>query len=317
MGKKLYELFILIRNFVCDWIATFFFPIGLPAHDKAEILLVKLFAIGDFVLWLDAAAELRRLYPPENHRLVLLGNAIWTELAQQLPYFDEVIPVERKRLYYDLSYRLKMWRFIRKRGWAAAISSDYSRDFLYGDAVVRMSAARERIGSQGDLSNQFAWQKRISNRWYTRLIPSSDQPLMELERNAEFIRGLGSRDFQARLPSLDIPEVLPRGFNSQDYFVVAPGAGILFRQWPLEFFTEIVIRVKSEYGLTPVICGAPGEEMFGVLLRQQLNSTVEDWSGKTTIIELVAIIRGARFVLGNESGAMHIAAIVDTPAFCI
>ena len=317
MGKNLYELVILIRNFVCDGIATLLLPIRPPAHDKAEILLVKLFAIGDFVLWLDVAAELRRLYPPENYRLVLFGNAIWSDLAQHLPYFDEVISVEKNRLYYDIRYRLKMWRFLRERVWTAAIQSDYSRDFLYGDAAVRVSAAIERIGFQGDLLNQVAWQKRISNLWYTRLIPSSDQHLMELERNAEFIRGLCGQDFQARLPRLDIPDVLPMDFVVQDYFVVVPGAGAPFRQWPLDFFAEMVTRIKLEHGLKPVICGAPGEEILGAQLRQQLTGEVEDWCGTTSTRELVAIIRGARFVLGNESGAIHIAAAVGTPSFCI
>lgn len=317
MGKKLYELLILLRNFVCDSIATILFPIGPPSQDKIEILLVKVFAIGDFVLWLDVAADLRRLYPPESYRLVLLGNTIWSDLAQHLPYFDEVITVEKKRLNYDLLYRLKVWRFLRERCWTIAIQSDYSREFLYGDSVVRMSGAIERIGSKGDLLNQFAWQKRISNLWYTRLIPSSDLPLMELERNAEFIRGLGVRDFQSSLPRLDIPDALPMDFVAQDYFVIVPGAGASIRQWPLEFFAEIVNRIKSEYVLTPVLCGAPDEEIFAAKLIHHLSCSVEDWSGKTSMMELVAIIRGARFVLGNESGAIHIAAAVGTPAFCI
>jgi len=140
---------------------------------------------------------------------------------------------------------------------------------------------------------------------------------MELERNAEFIRGFSGQDFQARLPQLDIPDVLPKDFVVQDYFVVVPGAGAPFRQWPPEFFAGIVTRIRSEHRLTPVLCGAPGEEMLGAVLRQQLSGTVEDWSGKTSIRELVAIIRGARFVLCNESGAMHVAAAVGTPSFCI
>jgi ADP-heptose:LPS heptosyltransferase len=317
MFSKIYNLLVLIRSILLDGMVTLLPHAKCNQDGKIYVLIIKLFAIGDFVLWLDVAAELRKLYPPESYRLVLLGNAIWTDLAQQLPYFDEVIPVDRKRLYYDVRYRLKMWISLRKRAWAAAVSSDYSRDLLYGDAVVRMSAAKERIGFQGDLSNQFAWQKCISNRWYTRLIPASDQPLMELERNAEFIRGLGVLDFKAKSPQLDIPDVLPENFVVKDYFVVVPGAGVSIRQWPLEFFAEIATRIKNEFGLTPVICGAPGEEMLGVQLRQQLNGSVEDWTGKTSMTELVSIIRGARLVLGNESGAMHIAAAVETPAFCI
>jgi ADP-heptose:LPS heptosyltransferase len=317
MRSNLHNMLISIRNYLFDGIVTLFPRVNCHQVGKASVLIIKLDAIGDFVLWLDAAAELRKIYPPDQFVLVLLGNALWTELAEQVPYFDEVIPIERKRFCYEYRYRFKIWKLLRSKSWTTVINPSYSRDFFYGDSVVRMSAAVERIGFQGDLIVQFAWQKRISNLWYNRLIPSSNEYLMELERNAEFIRGLDGRDFHARLPRLDIKNVLPKDFVVQDYFVMVPGAGASFRQWPLEFFSEIATRTSFEYGLSFVICGAPGEEILGEQLRQKLSCTVYDWAGKTSMRELVAIIRDARFVLGNESGVVHIAAAVGTPVFCI
>ena len=43
-----------------------------PVADR--ILAVRLDAIGDFVLWLEAARALRTLYPPGRYHLTLLGN---------------------------------------------------------------------------------------------------------------------------------------------------------------------------------------------------------------------------------------------------
>lgn len=321
MSNKLYELVIFVRNFVCDVVMSLVPRTWCRSVDRPAILLVRLDAIGDLILWLDAAAEFRRLYPAECYRLVLFGNTIWTELAVQLPYFDEVIPVDRKRFYYDLCYRLKMWRLLRGRSWATVIHPTYSRDFLYGDAAVRMSGATERIGSKGDLSNQPAWQKWISDRWYTQLLPASDRPLMELERNAEFIRALGMEDFRAGLPELAISAKLPPKFDARDYIVVVPGGSLALKQWPVERFAELSERIHRMLGVMIIICGSQSETLLGSRLRilaaGEESAWIEDWTGKTSLTELATIIKGAKLLVGNDSSAVHIAAAVGTPAFCV
>lgn len=321
MNNKLFELIIFIRNYLLDEMTTFFPRAKHHQGDKASILIIRLDAIGDFILWLDAAAEFRRLYPPERYRLVLFGNALWTELAAQLPYFDEVIPVERKRLYYNFRYRLKMWLLLRSRDWAAVIHPTFSRDFLYGDATVRVCGAGEKIGFQGDLSNQLAWLKWISDRWYTLLLPASDRPLMELERNAEFMRVLGIKDFRAGMPELAISAKLPPKFDARDYIVVVPGGSLALKQWPVERFAELSERIHRMLGVMVIICGSQSEALLGSHLRMLASGEetcwIEDWTGKTSLVELATIIKGAKLIIGNDSSAVHIAAAVGTPAFCI
>ena len=50
--------------------------------EKPVVLLIRVDAIGDFVLWLDTAKEYRKLYPSEEYRIVLVGNKLWGELAE-------------------------------------------------------------------------------------------------------------------------------------------------------------------------------------------------------------------------------------------
>src|SRR5258708_4862161 len=60
-----------------------------------DILLVRLDALGDFVLWLPMARTLRQFY--FGRKLILLANSQWADLARGLPYWDEVWPVDVKR----------------------------------------------------------------------------------------------------------------------------------------------------------------------------------------------------------------------------
>ena len=61
-------------------------------HPKKHIVLIRLDAIGDFIIWLDSAKEFRVIYPSE--RIVLIANSSWASLAKTMPYWDEVLPLD-------------------------------------------------------------------------------------------------------------------------------------------------------------------------------------------------------------------------------
>ena len=83
-----------------------------PQKNKFKlVLLVRQDAIGDFILWLDTAKEYRQLYPPQKYKIILVGNASWCDLAQELPYWDEIITIDLKRFKTISRYR---WNFLRK-----------------------------------------------------------------------------------------------------------------------------------------------------------------------------------------------------------
>ena len=296
---------------------TLLFPRRTNEGIKERILLVKLDAIGDFILWLDAAKALRELFPAIKYEVMLLGNRTWSSLAEALPYFDTVWSIDRQKFFKNPVYRFKMLKKIRKAGFDIVVQPTFSREFLYGDAVVRVSGAEKRVGSQGDSSNIKPWQKQISDRRYTQLIPTTKKPLMELERNAEFMRGLGLSEFKADIPELAILNHTPLGINTKDYYVLFPGAGAEFRQWPLSRFSDLARRIYRITGWIGIICGGPGMETLGKILEQNTDIPLQNWAGRTSLQELIAIIARAHILVGNETSAVHIAAAVSTPSVCI
>lgn len=279
--------------------------------------IVKLDAIGDSLLWLDSAQMYRAIYPKNDFTLVLICNSSWFEVAEKLSCFDEVLSVDRRQLFRNLLYRWEILRKVRRAGYSQVVNVTYSRDFLYGDSIVRATGASVRIGSQGDLSNRTLWQKRIGDSWYTRLLPAIETPLMELARNAEFIRELGVLDFRAGLPLLQFTSTAPSCFSAQNYYVLVPGAGSAMRRWPLERFAQVAREIHTATGWTAVICGGKDEVRLGASLLAQLDVPAENWVGKTSLLELIAVIDGSNLVVCNETSAVHIAAVVDTPAICI
>lgn len=284
---------------------------------RVKILVVRLDSIGDFVLWLDAASALRERYPATKYEITLLGNDVWTDLAARLPQFDRVVTVNRAAFVRNPVYRFTLLAKLRNEGYATVIDPRYSRELLFSAAIAKVSGAPERIGFEGDHANISPAHRVMSDRWYTRLIPAARRPMMELDRNAEFTRGLGVAGFTASLPRLDIAARAPEGLAATGYFVVCPGAGWSGRMWPIEQFALLADRIHAETLWTAVICGNPADTARARKLEGLLKAPVRNLAGQTSVVELVQTVAGARLLVANDTGAVHIAASVRTPALCI
>lgn len=293
-----------------------------PAGTGRTLVIIRADAIGDFVLWLSTAERLiARFGQP---RTVLVSNHLVADLARATGLFDEVVGVDINAFKHDRRYRFAMLRRIRRLDAAVAVQPTFSRSFWGGDALLRATAAPERIGQAGDLNNMGAREKRISDRWYTHLVPAVPGPRHELERDADFLRGLGETVDGPASPSLgplspgpvgQLPAALQ---GSPDYVVIVPGAGSGRRMWPVDRFADLARRIADARGLRLVICGSPGERALGeeLVRRSGLDGALM-LAGQTSLTEMIETMRHARLVVANDSGGAHIAAAVGTPSICL
>jgi ADP-heptose:LPS heptosyltransferase len=279
-------------------------------------LLVRLDNIGDFVLWLDAAKYLRCNYP--GRHIVLIANAAWADLATCFPYWDEVWPLQLKAFVNKPIYRWSILRRVFNSGFEIAMQPTFSRVLLHGDSLIRASKAVYRIGSESDLTNISTEDATRSNRWYTQLIQDGDLTLMELERNAEFLKGLGiakPKPHVASIPRINV-DITPFRIP-EDYFVICPGASNFKRIWPIERFAEIARYVYDKTGWTMVICGSKNEAHLAAEVIRLANIDACNLTGIASLPEFVEVVRGSRILIGNETASTHIAASVQVESVCI
>ena len=163
-------LFILFDS-IALWVAK-----NLKNNQLKVVLLIRQDAIGDFILWLDTAKEYRKHFPPENHKIVLIGNALWCDLAKELPFWDEVLPVNVKTFKTLSRYRWNIIRKVKSFGAEIAVQPTYSREFYHGDSLIRASNAAKKVSSAGNMSNRDRLKTILADRWHTELIPSSPEP---------------------------------------------------------------------------------------------------------------------------------------------
>lgn len=281
------------------------------------ILLIRLDLIGDFVLWLDSAKELKNIYP--SSRLILYANAVWSDIAQQLPYWDEVIAIDVPRLRTDLLYRLSVFLKIRRRSFDIALQPTFSREYI-GDAAIRASAAKQRIAHLGDLNNITELDKRLTDAWYTKLVVIDGQTsFMELQTNAQFISNLGKSTYSSHVPHLPVLCELPTHLIIRErYIVIIPGASWIPRAWPVEYFAALIQQLGTSDATHFILCGTAGEkDLCEHLMGLCPSQNIRNFAGTTNLLEMTEILRGAALVVANESAAIHIAAATGTPSVCI
>lgn len=306
MGKK-------VSGLLVDFLAAFN---SKSKKQKDGIMIIRLDVIGDFIMWLDQAKEYRSLY--SNKNIVLVADKSWSAFAPQFPYWDEVWPFDCRKFIHDPCYRYDYVKKVIDKNFEVVIQVTHVR-FLHGDYLVRASKANKRIGSIGDLNHKKKFQKKYSDKWYTDLLPATDKPLMMLLREAEFIRALGLEDYKAKVADIsnylhpfDSPITLPDA-----YCAFFPGAGGVYKRWPVDRFRKLAELVHELTNLAIVICGGPGEESLTKEVTNENSGVYIDLVGKTTLNDLAWVIKDASFLVANDTGAIHMAAAVNTPSVCI
>ena len=300
------------------WGFDSFFSLFSKFEKSNSVIIVRVDNIGDFILWLPSAEKLCSYYSSES-KPILVCNQSCADLAVALNYFSKVIEIDLKKFSRNLWYRWHTLRDISDLRPSTIIQPSYSRVFSTGDSIVRVSCANERIGSAGDLSNISTVRRAISNRWYTRLVPASSLNLTELERNIEFNQELGIFDSHPSITKVPkLPKLSSSKVIDQNSFVIFPGASASFKIWPIEGFAKVAVKIIEKYHWKPVILGGFHEISLG----QQLEKRLIEYSpinlvDKTTLTELIEIIRLARILISNDTSAIHIAAGVDTQSVCI
>lgn len=309
---------LILKKFIKKLLPSFDFLVLLSrSNEKKEgIVLVRLDAIGDFIIWLDTAKEYRRIYP--NQKITLIANAAWADMARGLPYWDEVWSVKLYDLTWKPFYRWALLSKVSNSYFETAIQPTFSRVFMHGDSVIRATHAKHRIGSLSDSCNISACDKANSDRWYTQLLPAKSQAMMELDRNAEFISHLTGKDFKASLPQWPVMASLAARLQPKGaYAILFPGSSWNGRQWPVQSFVELGAQLHRLHGWQMVLCGAPSERALCHEIAEAAPTASLNLAGQTTLAELAELIRGAQLLIANETSAVHIAAAVGTPAVCI
>ena len=316
----------------------------IPARQRRRrLLLVKTDEIGDYVLMRNLLGRFRGSRTYEGYHITFVGNRHWQQLfeAYDAGVADEVIWLDKIGFRRNMLYRFLFLLRIRRAGFSDAVNLIYSRSFRADDLLIAVSTSTNNIAMKAPKAAVRGIERKLTpGRIYHRLVDAGGERLFDGMRNVRFIEavieagaagtrlGAGLAEAGAAAEGHDdmgkvvstrlnghLPEARPEWSLPADFFVVVPGSGNPNKWWPTEYFAETIRYVVRQYRMTPVICGAAGDREVTAPLCVALKGIAVDLTGRTSLTELLAVLRMARFLISIDTGAVHLAAAVGCPVF--
>jgi ADP-heptose:LPS heptosyltransferase len=257
-------------------------------------------ALGDIVQAMGSAAAIRAHH--SDATIVLLTTLPYAELMRQAPYFDDVWIDERPR---DL---LGLWRLARRLRAARF-------DRVYDLSTRQRSALYFRLMRRPIWSDAGPeWSGIVRGASHRQPDTPERRRMHTLDREADQLRWAG---IPGPVPPPDLlwaATDVSRFALPSDYVLLLPGAAPRRpeKRWPLAFFIELAHRIAAA-GPTPVIIGGPAERELGAAIAAAVPEA-RDLTGQTEFGDIVALGRGARRAIGNDTGPMHLAVVGGAPA---
>jgi ADP-heptose:LPS heptosyltransferase len=266
----------------------------LTPESLSSLLLIKPGSFGDVIHALPCAAAIRQAAP--KIRLTWLVDERWQSLLAGNPHIDETIIFPRQR-FRGLGGKLASipWAFGLRR-----LQPDVALDLqglLRSGLMARLSGAKRIVGLSDAREGARFFHSEI-----TTVVPGEHavrRYLRSLEKigipspaNPEFWLPAGDKPSKIKV---DAPYVLLHPF--------ARGEGKSLSA------AQVTTLCRALQPL-PVVVAGMGES-------PDLPENAVNTLNRTSISELIWLIRAARFVISVDSGPMHIAAAVQTPLLSI
>lgn len=301
-----------LKGIIYDWVCLLA-CLGFRQKNKQQkLLIIRIDEIGDYMLWRNFLNEISSSPTYRNHEIHFCGNKSWKAL---FTHFDQTAVhtgfwIDKIKFKTELRYRFRFLRMIYRQGYETVINPTFSRDKRYDDSIVKASKATYRIGMVSNKESIHAYELGYDKDLYTSLFHHSERPLFEFLRNklfTAFVTGIPSAVENTQVPSALLPDY--KGI-AQPYFVVFPGSRSKSRIWPTAHFIQVASYLFKTRGYTAVVCGASGDQEYTKAFCNQYSFPVLDLTGKTTLPEMLTVLKNASLLLSVDTGAVHLAAAV-------
>lgn len=280
------------------------------ARHVERILVIKLSALGDFVLALAAMKKIRQAHAKAH--ITLLTTPPFEALARICPYFNAVDTGGRPENLSD-------WMALRKRIKAANYDRVYDlQTSAHSNRIFQALRPSPPPWSGIAFGCSLPHKNPLRNGMHT------------LERQADQLLYAGiwpdapTEPGSAPPPDLswvmkDAPpeRPVPGANKPRPYVMFVPGGSAHRpeKRWPVEKYSELA-RILYGRGFDVVIIGGPQETDLAHAIQRSV-PRARDLTGRTDFAMIARLGAKAALAVGNDTGPLHLAAAGGAPTIVL
>jgi heptosyltransferase-2 len=267
-----------------------------------RILVIAPNWLGDAVMATPSFKLIKQFGP--HVEIDLLCREYVSEVFNRNPNLDRVIDYRKDKGYFSLFSILRKMR--PPQGWQACIVMP--RSFSSGLAAW-VSGAVVRIGYSGEFRGMFLTDS-IPAKYYKRQhLSRSYGKLVEVYTK----NGTDKMGDALVVPPPEWENIVEKKVGDSRYFVLATGASYgSAKIWPYQRYAQLSRKLTDHTSMKAVAIGKDEDRGTANSIIGSSNADGLNLTGKCNLRELVAVLKGAELVIGNDSGPVHISAAMGT-----
>jgi len=274
--------------------------------------------VGDAIMALPALHAVRKRFP--GAEIAIVGRPYVADIYRDQEICDQLIPYDPRGLNAGFSGRERLAAELRAQKFDVGLLLQNAFDAAW---LAWRARIPERIGYARD-ARSFLLTKAVPLPRHGEIPAHEKFYYLELLRRAGWLDSVQDETFislrvsEEKRRSAD--EFLCKSGARKGALRIAIGAGASYgsaKCWPPPRFAEVANRLQSEADADVILFGTAAEASVSTAISAEMRRTPVDLTGKTAIADLPALLSQCHLFIGNDSGAMHVAAAVGLPVIAV
>lgn len=272
-----------------------YLPDGADSLQKLRIVIRGSNWLGDAVMNVPAVRAIKAGRP--DLHLAVLTPAKLADMWRSVSAVDEVIAIPEGASVFRV---------------AALLRGQFEVGIIFPNSLrtaleMYLANIPRRVGFPGHFRRRFLNQFPRNRKGH--------QPSIRPEHHANHYSLLADR---IGAPPPPDPPAIMHSAETKILLGVCPGAEYgPAKRWPIEKFRSVMETISAQYDCQWHIFGVKKDSPLAHQLAHGFSGKVIDRTGKTTLSELMAELRQMRLLLTNDTGTMHLAALLGVPVVAL
>jgi len=274
--------------------------------------------VGGAIMALPALRAVRRRFP--DAEIAIVARPYVADIYRHQEICNQLIPYDPIGLHAGFSGREGLAAELRAQKFDVALLLQNAFDAAW---LAWRANIPERIGYARN-GRRFLLTKPVPLPQHGEIPAHEMFYYLELLRRANWLDSVQDETFiDLHVPDekrRSADEFLRKSGVRQGALRIAIGAGASYgsaKCWPPSGFAEVANRLQSEANADVILYGTAAEASVSTAISAEMRRPPIDLTGKTAIADLPALLSQCHLFIGNDSGAMHVAAAAGLPIVAV